>query len=143
MCNKKNTLIVSLVGVLLFVLFLFAKNLGLCAFINSSCTETFDPIAENISVFIPLFILSIVTYKMRDEVYHAWLRFAQWWIPLSILAIFLAPEYSSDWMFPVEKGTVAFFSSLLFVIISLLIIAWKYLSPRAKYKDDFKEGSRT
>ncbi|MDP2655239.1 MAG: hypothetical protein Q8P17_01625 [bacterium] len=79
---------------------------------------------------IPLFLLSLITYKMSEEVYRAWLRFANVWIPLSIVLIFLAPEYSGDWMFPVVKGTVAFFSSLLFVLISLLIICWKYFTSR-------------
>jgi len=130
MINKKILFIFSLVGVLLFFVFLFATKLGLCAFINSSCTETFDPIAENLSIFIPLFLLSLITYKMRDEVYHAWFRFSCVWIPLSMIAIFFAPEYSSDWMFPVVKGTIAFFSSLLYVILSLIIIIWKYFATR-------------
>ncbi len=65
---------------------------------------------------------------MRDEVYRAWLRFSYVWIPLSMLLIFLAPEYTSNRMFPVVKGTVAFFSSLLFVIISPILIAWKWFS---------------
>src|SRR3989344_3055223 len=72
---------------------------------------------------IPLFILSFITYKMREEVYRAWLRFSYVWIPLSMILIFLAPQYASDWMFPIEKGTVAFFSSLLLII-------WKYFSSR-------------
>ncbi len=130
MMSKKNLFIISLIGALLFLLFLFAKKLGLCVLINASCTEAFDPIAENLSVFIPLFFLSLITYKMRDGVYRAWIRVVYVAIPLSMLLIFLAPEYSTDWMFPIEKGTVAFFSSALFVAISLVIIAWKYLSSR-------------
>ncbi|MBI5004360.1 hypothetical protein HZC00_04660 [Candidatus Kaiserbacteria bacterium] len=39
-----------------------------------------------------------------------------------MILIFLAPEYSGDWMYPVTKGTVAFFSSFFFVVISLIII---------------------
>jgi len=128
--SKKITLIVSLTGFLFFIAFLFAKELGFCAFVNSSCTDTFDPIAENLSIFISLFFLSIITYKMRDEVYHAWLRFSYVWIPLSMILIFLAPEYTSDWMYPVVKGTVAFFSSLFYAIISLIIIVWKYFVRR-------------
>lgn len=130
MCTKKNVLVISFVGFLLFIVFLFAKELGLCALINSSCTNTFDPIAENLSVFIPLLALSIITYFMREEVYRTWLRFAQWWIPLSMLAIFIAPEYATDWMLRIEKGSVAFFSSVLFIIISLILIAWKYFATR-------------
>jgi len=78
---------------------------------------------------IPLFLLSLITYKMRDSVYRAWLRFAQVWIPLSMIAIYLAPVYSNDLMFLVVKSTVAFGSSLLFIIISLLIIGYQYLPP--------------
>lgn len=130
MINKKTLLIISLTGVLLFAAFLFAKNLGFCNLINSSCTDTFDPFAENLSVFIPLFLFSIITYKMHDEVYQAWLRFSFVWIPLSMVLIFLSPEYSADWMYPVVKGTVAFFSSLLFIVVSLAVITWKSVATR-------------
>lgn len=82
----------------------------------------------NLLPIIPLFLLSLITYKMREEVYRTWLRFAYVWIPLSMLLIFLAPEYTADWMYPVVKSTVAFFSSLLFLIISPIIIAWKYFA---------------
>jgi len=80
--------------------------------------------------FVQLFLFSLITYKMRDEVYRTWLRFAYVWVPLSMVLIFLAPQYSTDWMFPIEKGTVAFLSSLLFVIISLTIITWKSIAIR-------------
>lgn len=84
----------------------------------------------NLLIFIPLFLFSLITYKMRDEVYRTWLRFAYVWIPLSMGLIFLAPEYSTDWMYPVEKGSVAFLTSLLFVIISLILIIWKSITVR-------------
>lgn len=104
---------------------LFAGHAGNCPSILYDGAMTFFPI-------VSLFLLSLITYKMREEVYHAWLRFSYVWIPLSMLTIFLAPEYSADWMFPIVKGTVAFFSSLLFVIISLIIIIWKYFATRNK-----------
>ena len=99
---------------------------------DTICMGILYDIMMNLFPLIPFFFLSLITYKMRDEIYRAWLRFAYVWIPLSMLLIFLAPQYSSDWMYPIEKGTVAFFSSLLFVIISLVLIAWKYLSTRNK-----------
>lgn len=75
---------------------------------------------------LPLFIFALITYFMREEVYKAWFRFARWWIPLSIALIFLSPEYSSDWILPIEKGSVALTTSILFVCISLIVIALKY-----------------
>lgn len=47
-----------------------------------------------------------------------------------MVLIFLAPEYSADWVYPVVKGTVAFSASLLFVILSLVLIIWKYFAAR-------------
>jgi len=132
MLSKKSLLIVSGVGTaVLFVL----NSIGtdtLCGWIKQDtvCTGILYSIIMNFLPIIPLFLLALITYKMRDEVYQAWLRFAYVWIPLSMLLIFLAPEYSSDWMFPVVKGTVAFFSSLIFLTISLAIIAWKYFLAR-------------
>lgn len=130
--SKTNILIVSSIGSLLFLLFLFAKDLGFCAFVSSSCADMFDPIAENLLVFVVLLLFSLITYKMRDEVYRAWLRFSYFWIPLSMVLILLSPEYSGGYipLYSITKSSVAFVSSLLFVIISLTIIAWKYFSTR-------------
>ena len=38
---------------------------------------------------LPLLILSLVTYKMRDEVFHAWWNFARWLVPVIIVATLL------------------------------------------------------
>lgn len=117
----------------LLVLFSYSSLFETC-YNNLACQEGFlnwlNIISPYIHLFIPLFLLSLITYKMRDEVYRAWVCFAYAWVPLSMLAIFLAPEYSTDWMYPVVKGTVAFFTSLLFVIISLVLIAYKYAASR-------------
>ena len=84
----------------------------------------------NLLPVITLFLLSLVTYKMRDEVYQVWLRFSYAWIPLSMILIFFAPQYSTDWMYPIVKSTVAFLTSLLFVVISIALITWKSIAIR-------------
>lgn len=134
MLSKKKILTFSSLGFglqLLLVIFSYSNLFEIC-YNNLSCWDGFLNLttiaSPYIHLFIPLFLFSLITYKMREEVYRAWLRFAYFWIPLSMLAIFLAPEYTHDWMFPVVKGTVAFFSSLLFLIISLLLITWKHFS---------------
>lgn len=75
----------------------------------------------------PLFILTIMMFFVRFETYEPWFRFARLWIPLSMLAIFFAPEYS-NFMNPIEKGSVALITSALFILISLVIIGLKYFS---------------
>lgn len=83
----------------------------------------------NLFPIIPLFILSLITYKMRGEVYSAWLKFTYVWIPLTMFMILIAPEYGNAFL-PIEKGTVAGFFSLLYILISLIIIIWKYFATR-------------
>jgi hypothetical protein len=131
MCSKKTLLIVSgAITVVLFVLN-WVGTFKLCGGQEyGQCMDFSYGAIINLLPVVPLFLFSLITYKMRDDVYRAWLRLAQWWIPLSMLAIFLAPEYSSDWMFSIVKGTVAFFSSLLFVAISIVLILWKYFAAR-------------
>jgi hypothetical protein len=95
---------------------------GICPSILADGMINFFPL-------IPVFILSLITYKMREEVFRAWGTFALVWIPFSMFAILIAPEYGNDFV-PIEKGTVAFFSSVLFFIISIAIITWKYVTLR-------------
>ena len=135
--TRKKTLVIT--GVLASILiawdyignyricdnFIAGGSAGDCPFILSDIELVLFPI-------LPLFLFSLITYKMRDEIYQSWFRFAMWWIPLSMFSILIAPSYSSDWMFPIDKGRVAFFSSLVFTLISLILIAYKSFSLRKK-----------
>ena len=92
-----------------------------------SCMETLASTIIVLIPILPLFLFSLITYWMPETIYRAWFKFALVWIPLSMLLIFISPEYSSDWMYRIEKGTVAFGMSALFVIISILIIGGMYV----------------
>ncbi len=138
MISKKKTLAIFIGGfVLQVILVLFAySNLFESCYDNLPCREGFLSLVTIISpythLFIPLFIFSFVTYRMREEIYQAWFRFTRWWIPLSMLAIFIAPEYSNDWLYPIEKGGVALAVIVVFCTVSILIIGVKYASIRKK-----------
>ena len=131
MLSKKHTLLICLAGIIIFLVSAFATNLGLCpAYSYSSCTSFLNGIAEAFLPIFPLFLFSLITYWMREEIYVAWFRFARWAIPLSMLLILIAPEYSHDRMYPIEKGSIALLCSVLFAIISSIIIVTKLLASR-------------
>ena len=131
MISKKNLLVIALGFIVTFFVFAFAQEISLCpAYSYSACMGIFNGLAEALLPVFPLFLFSLITYKMREEVYQAWFRFVRWWIPLSVLLIFIAPEYSHDWLYPIEKGSVVFLTSAIFLIVSLLIIVAKYISLR-------------
>lgn len=81
---------------------------------------------------IPLFFFSAITFRMRDEIYQAWFRFARWAIPLSMFLILVAPEYSHDRMYPIEKGFIALLSSVIFIIVSAAIILYRLNASRPR-----------
>lgn len=107
--------LIALISGLLEPFYLCGGQWRICMEYNYTIGTTLIPV-----VF--LFLFSLITYRMSEKIFSAWSKFAVVWIPLSMLAIFLAPEYSGDFLFPIEKGTVAIISSLIFLVISTFFI---------------------
>jgi len=131
--TKKNVLWIS--GFVTVVLFILDQigTFRLCGSVEyGRCMDTLYDVLIVFLPTLPLFLFSLITYWMQDEIYRAWFRFARWWIPLSMLLIFLAPDYSGDWLFPTDKGRIAFLVSLLFVVISIVLIAYRFYTMRKK-----------
>lgn len=125
MINQKSLLLLSLVGALSFTFFLFATEIGICKLSYESCFQRYDKVAETLFIFIPTLALSLLTYKMREEIFESWLEFAYVWVPLSIILTFLAPEYDAS-LVPITKSLVSFSMSATFLFISLIIIFLKH-----------------
>ena len=126
--TKKRLLVITGIASIFLVAFNFIGTFNLCGGREYSvCMDVVFNIFMILFPIIPLFLFSLITYKMQDSVFQAWWRFARIWIPISMLAILVSPSNTHNWMFPIEKGTVAFFSAVLFVVISLiLIITWQF-----------------
>ena len=130
--TKTKTLIISASAIALsfFVDYLYKKN-----WISGDVTELILPTLFFFA--LPLLVLSLITYKMRDEVFRAWLRFAYWWIPVSLVFIYLAGGWSGGGFgIPnvLDQEFVSIIFSGLFAIISLLLIIWKYFTFRRKFE---------
>lgn len=121
--TKRKVFVVSAHMVVLFVL-LFSLDATCDYGFTYMCARYWEQIrafSEVMFVSIPLFLLSILTFFLREEVFKAWSRFALAWVPLTMVLAALSPEYNQS-LLPFEKETVSFLFSLLFVIVSLLII---------------------
>lgn len=123
MKKRKKIVIVSGVISIILVVLNYIGTFRLCGgYYYGECMDIAYNIIINFFPVIPLFIFSLIIYKMREEIFESWWKFAKIWIPLSMLAILVAPSYSHNWIFPIVKGSVALFSSSIFVIISLVLI---------------------
>lgn len=139
--KRKHLLLVSIVGTFITALSFFSHDLSsLCgAEAQRRCWSSFKDIKDIVDPFIFLFplilLFSLLTYKMREEVFRSWLHFAYWWVPLSIILTLITPDGSGGWGIPnvIDRGFVAFIFAALFTIISLIVIAWKYFAQPAKH----------
>ena len=137
MISKNKTLMFSgagFVAQIILVLFAYSNLFELC-YAELSCRESFlywvTVSSPYIHLFVPLFVYALVTYWMREEVYVAWFKFVRWWVPSSMFLILISPEYGGGLFNPIEKGSVAFATSVIFCVVSLLIIGVKLLrKPR-------------
>ena len=74
---------------------------------------------------IVFFLLSLITYRMKDEIFHAWWNFARWWVWVILVMTFL------DYINLGERRSGAFFGGgpsladilLLFVYILLILVS--------------------
>lgn len=102
---------------------------SLCAN-NDGCANTLHLFFQIFLPTLPLFVFSLVTYFLPKRVFKMWFRFAVVWIPLSIILIAFTPEYAGDFLYSYGKGVIAFYSSILFSIISIGIILFAWLGKK-------------
>lgn len=131
MITKRNVFWIGFIGTIVFFISTYLSVNGLCNY-KYFCNRAHDDTLMIFSLtFLPIFLLSLITYKMRDEVYRAWFKFARIWVPLSIFLILISPEYGHS-LFPIDKGRVSLTMSVLFLLISLILIVIKYFSSNKK-----------
>ncbi len=127
-----KVLLISSIGTLTLLIFGIISSTNVC-YHNKICFRFFDSyITQTIAILLllppPLLFLSLLTYRMRDEIFRAWTAFARWWIPLSMIAILVTPRESGGFISIPLQATLALFCAGVFLIVSLIIIAWKHYS---------------
>ena len=74
---------------------------------------------------LSLIFVSVIMFFVDDTIFRKWLYFTILWLVLTVIFIFLAPEYQGGWLgIGPEKESVSIRMSILFVILSLVNIAW-------------------
>src|SRR3989344_6183370 len=89
---KKNILIGSIIGMVVASVFANPVFFNICVdtYTFGNYVGCFDKFSELISILLvsaslPLLLFSIITYRMKNEVFHAWFNFAKWWVPVIIV----------------------------------------------------------
>ncbi len=88
-------------------------------------------IAFTLFPFLSLFLLTILTYRMKEEVFHAWWNFARWFVPLIIVTTLWLETAGGGGTLGMNKDFEFFILGILysiFIITSLVKIMRAYIS---------------
>lgn len=139
MMTKKNVLIASATYVVFFIVVFLAGE-----YCNSAWCRIHDddPLGLVFFIFLPLlptFLLSLITYKMRDEVFRAWWGFARWWVLVIVATMLFLENAGGGGGMGIGGAVSGAFDVLVLgilyavlIITSLVKIVWAYLKTKKR-----------
>lgn len=69
-----------------------------------------------------ILLLSLITYKMRDEVFRAWWRFARWFVPVIIAVTLLLENAGGGGGIGISGAVSSAFDILILGILYAILI---------------------
>jgi len=125
MLTKKNIFLISFSYVAILVIFAFWNG----CYDQLWCRNYINPILTFFWPLLVIFPFSLITYKMKEEVFVRWWKFTRWWIPLTMFLTLITPDSNSvimSW----GKEVPAVGMTILYVFISTIIIIRTWLRVR-------------
>lgn len=92
--------------------------------------KNFPDIFSYAMLFVPIFIFSIITYFLNEQIFLAWRKFTLWWFLISFVLILIVP--SEDNFFGNIKEITALFSVGGYTLFSTILILYKSYKLRGK-----------
>lgn len=152
MVSKKGLLLFAITCAALAYVFSNPVLFGYCqnTYVTSKYTGCFDELPELMSILLfslslSLLLPTLLTYKMREEVFQIWWKFARWFVPLIIILTFLIEnaDMSGGGWAGLYSGTEYLFLGLfyvIFIIVSLMKITIGYLQGRKMQPQKYNPG---
>ena len=124
MNTKKNILVISTMYILYVVILVLVSascdGRGWCDIREDSI---FGIVLFSLTALLPLFFLSLITYRMKDEVFQAWWSFARWWVPIIILVTLFFEGVGSEGGIGIGGAVQGAFVFLILAILYAVLIA--------------------
>ena len=127
---------------LLALLFVGFRYISLwCVYSASVCYggvihQMFPYIITPLYLFSSAFLLvAIILAFVPRTIFNSWLRLAAWFVPLSLIIIFITPVTSNSWMpiFFVSREEISLYLGIAFSAVSIILVIYKYLSLRRRF----------
>lgn len=130
---KKIILLVSGIGCGILLTFLFFVLNDTCGLNKILCKDIYTILVSFLFMFPVVFIFSLITYFLKDEVFKTWSKFTYIWIPISIILTLITPGGSGSFFVSLwDPQMTAIVMSGLYFIISLIIVIFKVATIHKK-----------
>ena len=120
MNTKKGVFLIGITGSILLFLPAVLNKISPC---NESnwffCSDSYEILAFFVLPLFPIFFLSLITYRMKDEIFRAWWNFARWWVLVIIVVTLILNNLSGGGTIGMDKDFTAF---ILIILYSILIL---------------------
>ena len=135
MKTRKPVLQTLLVSFILFVVALILTSPSTFALCKAGDTYCFDPYDEMFGqpggIFsVALIVLSLILLIV-PRVFHSWLRFAKYYLPIAVVLIILSPV-SDGSILGFDKEFMSWLLAGVFFIVSLILIICKQIRAKAQ-----------
>jgi len=118
--TKKRIILISFILTSISVSFIYLNDSNQCFWMYKKC----ELIAYAITIFIPIFVFSLLTYFFRVEVFNFWRRFTFVYLLLYLFVSILVP-FQCDAYFPLCKKNTFLILIPLYMGVSLILIIYK------------------
>ena len=131
--TKKTVLLGSAAGTgltLLLIVIFFNTSTSICPYkVTFNCSIL--SLTLSLLITLPIFLFSLVTYKMREEVFLFWRKFSFIYLFIYLFIVLISPWRPADFS-PFAKGVDSIRMLELYVLISSALIAYKSYQLRGK-----------
>ncbi len=133
--TKRRVLTISVVFFILDIILFQHSDVhtGLCELgvVNAPVFACFEILsAYLITISIPIFLFSLITYKMKEVVFLSWRKFTFIYLFIYLFIVIVSPWRHADFS-PFEKGVDGLFMLILYIVLSIRVIGRQYIKKDA------------
>jgi succinate dehydrogenase/fumarate reductase cytochrome b subunit len=135
--TKKQVFVTSGIMMVVLVIWEYVGNVRWCTWgevLYRDCLHSLSGVEVVLIPILPLLLLSLITYKMREEVFRAWWNFARWMLPVIMIATLLINLMPSNRGFFNMDALVYLLVLAPLYAIFILVSLWKIVRTYRKLK---------
>lgn len=129
--TRKRIFIISFIIFIINIIANYSVELGICFNYPNKCNNNAELVIIYSFIFIFIFIFSVITYYLNKSIFIYWRNFSIFWVLFSLIIISFLPNntHGLDYL-PITKGSVIIFFSILYSIISILVIIYHFIKNK-------------